>query len=595
MDKDYKTRLKHFAELKCKYQATQYEDSSPSNLLYLILRKVDLDIELSELELNWLRKRKLFETIEIIELEKFKLGERKRLEIEFSQLKTKYKVSNNWDTSVTSFLYSILWKLEAGNNLTDSEFKLLQDNRLTQTVEIVQDMRRFAALKQKYKATKVQDSFPNSHLYKILNRLDTETSLTQSEYQWLLNHKLSETIEIFQQQESARQAKFTELKAKYQASQHPDKELSSQLYLILQKLDTDTKLIASEMHWLKKQKLTGTITIAEELEKKREFTALKVKYKATKYTDLSLNSDLYNLLKKIETHPQLNKSDIKYLRGINLTETIEFANQKYAFILNSRIESGGVLSDGEIDWLRNNKYEDIIILAQKKHFAILKKKYGLIDPALPMEPFYEIMLKIEKKERLDPVLVFQLIEEDLLSHDGKIARAYYRLEAEFYESEMKRTGNKWSIPNASSCWRKAKEPEEALKITNLDLNKIKDNKLKSAISVSRGAAFRDIYKLDDAEICAMQAIDYQPETHQPYTLMGAICYDRYAYDKGNVWFEKAIKLGAETEDIDAEIKRILKNAKNDDKRDEAAQYLLKKDAKRYAWAKDYLKKQNTQK
>ncbi|MDP5337833.1 MAG: hypothetical protein NWQ28_04565 [Nodularia sp. (in: cyanobacteria)] len=595
MDKDYKTRLKHFAELKYKYQATQYEDSSPSNLLYLILRKIDLDIELNELELNWLREQKVFETLEIIELGKFKLEERKRLETEFSQLKTKYKVSNNWDKSVTSFLYSILWKLEAGNNLTDSEFKLLQDNRLTQTVEIVQDMRRFAALKQKYKATKFPDSFPNSHLYKILKRLDTETSLTQSEYQWLLNHKLSETIKIFQQQESARQAKFTQLKAKYQASQHPDKELSSQLYLILQKLDTDTKLIASEMHWLKKQKLTGTITIAEELEKKREFTALKVKYKATKYTDLSLNSDLYNLLKKVETHPQLNKSDIKYLKGINLTETIEFANQKYASILKLRIESGGVPSDAEIEWLRNNKYEDIIILAQQKHFAILKRKYGLIDPALPMEPFYEIMLKIEKKDRLDPVLVVQLIEEGLLSSDGKIARAYYRLEAEFYESEMKRTGNKWNIANASSCWRKANEPEQALKITNLDLNEIKDNKVKSAISVSRGAAFRDIHKLHDAENCAMQAIDYQPDTYQPYTLMGAICYDRSEYDKGSNWFEEAFQRGAKTEDIDAEIKRILKNAKNDDKRNEAAQYLLKKDAKRYAWAKDYLKKQNPQK
>ncbi|WP_414542760.1 hypothetical protein [Nostoc sp. CCY0012] len=595
MGKDDQIRFKHFAELKCKYQATQCEDLSPSNLLYLILRKIDLEIELNELEFNCLKENRLFETIEIFQLQKFKLGERKRLEAEFSHLKAKYKVSKTWEFSVESFLYPILWKLDSGNNLTDSELQFLQDNKLTQIVAIVQDIRKFSVLKQKYQATKFQDLSPDSKLYKILLKIDTEASLSESEYEWLLNHELFKTIEIFEQQESAKQAKFTQLKIKYRASKYPDTSLSSKLYLILQKLDTETKLISSEIHWLEQQGLTDTINIAEELEKKREFIALKVKYKATKYTDLSLSSDLYNLLKKIDTHPQLNKSDIKYLRGINLTETIEFANQKYASILKSRIESGGVLSDAEIGWLRNNKYEDIIILAQEKHFAILKRKYCLIAPALPIEPLYEIMLKLEKQERLDAVLVVQLIEKGLLSHDGMIARAYYRLEAEFYESEMKRTGNKWSIPNASSCWRKAKEPEQALKITNLDLNKINDNKLKSAISVSRGAAFRDIDKLDNAEICAMQAIDYQPDTHQPYTLMGAICYDRYQYDKGNVWFEKAIQRGAETEDIDAEIKRILKNAKNDDKRDEAAQYLLKKDAKRYAWAKDYLNKQNPQK
>jgi len=39
---------RHFAILKSKYQATKYENSSPSSLLYLILRKVDLGIEITE-------------------------------------------------------------------------------------------------------------------------------------------------------------------------------------------------------------------------------------------------------------------------------------------------------------------------------------------------------------------------------------------------------------------------------------------------------------------------------------------------------------------------------------------------------------------
>ncbi len=51
--KEYQNRLKHFTSLKSKYQATKYNDSSPSSLLYFILRKVDLGIELSNLEFNY--------------------------------------------------------------------------------------------------------------------------------------------------------------------------------------------------------------------------------------------------------------------------------------------------------------------------------------------------------------------------------------------------------------------------------------------------------------------------------------------------------------------------------------------------------------
>jgi hypothetical protein len=32
-------------------------------------------------------------------------------------------------------------------------------------------------------------------------------------------------------------------------------------------------------------------------------------------------------------------------------------------------------------------------------------------------------------------------------------------------------------------------------------------------------------------------MEVQPSSHHPYTLMGAICFDRY---EGEKWFEKAI-------------------------------------------------------
>ncbi|WP_306296879.1 hypothetical protein [Nostoc sp. TCL26-01] len=549
-----------------------------------------MGLKLNELEFDWLKEQRLLETIEVIQLQQFSAGEAKRIEADFAYLKSKYKITKPWEFSIDSFLYTILWKLESGNDLSNVEIELLQNNNFTQTVAIIQDLKKFKDLKKKYQATKYQDSFPDSRLYKILKKIDTEDNLNDSEYEWLLNQELFETIEIFEQQKSAKQAQFTQLKIKYNASQHPYTSLSSQLYQILQKLDADKKLMYSEIYWLEQQGLTETIAIAEELEQKREFTALKIKYKAAQYDNLSPTNYLYTILKKLDSESQLDEQDLTFITQAKLVETLKIANDKYADTLKLKIGKSVILSEVEITWLNNHGREDIILLAQQKHFEILKRKYGLIDPNLEMQPFYTIMVKLDNKERLDPLLVAQLLEQKMLSRDGKIAIAHYRLEAEFHEQELKRTGNKWQIPTASSYWRKANEPEQALKLTNLDLGKIKEGNLKSAILVTRGAAFRDMDELADAENCARKAMEYQPDSYQPYTLMGAISYDRSDYVEGDYRFEQAIQRGAKSEDIDDELKRVFRSTKNQEKRHEAAEYLLKKDVKRYSWAKSYLNK-----
>jgi hypothetical protein len=593
MLKESQNRLKHFAALKSKYQATEYSDSSPASLLYLILRKFDLGIELSDLEFNWLGESELKETLEAIkQQQQHRFQEFGNLEFEFSKLKSKYKATKNNISWQSSRLYFILLKLESGNFLNDSEVKWLKANSLHETNQIAQEVNRFIQLKSKYKAIQYQDSYPDSKLYQILKKLEVTERLSNSEYNWLINNELFETAEIFQQQESVKETHFAQLREKYQANLHSDLSLSSPLYLILQNIDAKNNLSELEINWLEQQGLSETITIAQELEQTREFSALKTKYKATEYQDSSPKSHLYKILKRLELSNQLGEQDINFLKKRKLTEIIEIANEKYTSTLKSKIDLGELLNESEIDWLQNNRREDIIILAQQKHFAILKRKYGLIltNPTLSIEPFYKIMVKLEKKERLDIILVAQLIEQNLLSRDGKIAVAHYRLEAEFYEQEIKRTGHQWDIPTASSYWRKAKESEQALKITDLDLGKIREGNLKSAILVTRGAAFRDIDNLADAESCARKAMKYQPNSYQPYTLMGAISYDRGDYVEGDYWFEQAIQRGAKTEDIDDELKRVFRSTKDENKRHEAAEYLLKKDSKQYAWAKYYLKK-----
>ncbi|NEP78454.1 MAG: hypothetical protein F6K39_09840 [Okeania sp. SIO3B3] len=70
--------------------------------------------------------------------------------------------------------------------------------------------------------------------------------------------------------------------------------------------------------------------------------------------------------------------------------------------------------------------------------------------------------------------------------------------------------------------------------------------------------------------------------------MGAICFDVGEYEAGYYWFEEARKRGADTEDMDKEIKRLVKETSKNNKRREIIEYLLEKDEIRYAWAREYL-------
>ena len=648
----FEVQVQHFAALKSKYQATKYEDSSPSSLLYLILRKADLELEITKFEWIWLQEHELLETRKAIEQEpQRKKEEPKKLDAKFSQLKSKFKVTRG--VPMSSALYPILWKLESENQLTNLEVKYLQEvHGLTETVAIVEDMARFAALKAKYRATKHQDSFPESHLYQILNKLEAEKPLNDSEVKWLKKQELFDTLGILQEKEAVREAEFAQLKDKYKASEYPETSVSSPLYQILKNLDADMQLSESELNWLEEHQLSETLNIVLEIEQKRHFAELKVKYKANQSEDLSRSSHLYKVLKKLDLDNQLGEQDINFLKKRKLTETITlaldkfaaslkskiqsgeplseadfdwvkqngrddvitFAIENYVASLKSKIQSGEHLSEADIDWLKQNGYEDVITFAQEKEFAALKSKYDVSNykDKTPSSPLYVILQKLDKGERLEPTDVAWLEENKIEASQpsysyygwqeerrsqgqrlfsGKIFTAYHKIEALFYEQQYKGTGNKWNLANASSHWRKAEQPRSALNLTeNLDLDKIKENKLKSALLTTRGGAFRDINKLDDTEKCALKAIEYQPQSHHPYTLMGAICFERGQFLEGERWFNEAIKRGASPRDQDAEMKRVVKNAKNG-KRREVVEYLLKKDPQRYAWAKFYRNRQ----
>jgi hypothetical protein len=405
---DLHVRVQHFAALKSKYQATNYEDSSPSSLLYLILRKADLEFEITDFEWNWLRDNKLGETIEAIEYEPQRRAEEiPKLDTEFSQLKSKFKVTKRHDLRLSSPLYPILGKLDSEHQLIQSEVNYLKEQGLTETLAIAQEMAQFAALKDKYKATRYQDAFPDSPLYKILNKLEAGEHLSDADSSWILTNELLETLDMYWQVEAEKKANFSHLKAKYQVSRNQDKLVDSLLYFILQQVDSEELLNEYEINWLVQEKLFEIVTINHQRAQKREFARLKVKYKANQYEDLSLCSPLYKILQKLEGDHQLEEAEIGWLQEQKLTDTLTIAHEKYATFLKEKIKSGEKLNESEVEWIKINDCKDLLAFLKQKHFAALKAKYQFVAlrSEIPPETTYEIMLQLEEGKRLDRLMV----------------------------------------------------------------------------------------------------------------------------------------------------------------------------------------------
>ena len=316
---------RHFAALREKYQIGQYKNSTSDSFLYMILRKAELGIQITSLELQWLVKNRLFRTIETISLQEYQADEFNRLEIEFLNLRSKYKIPEDLELSITSPVYSVLWQVEAGDFPTNSELELLNSYDLTETTSLIRDVLNFSKLKIRYKATRHLDHFPEEPLYSILAKLDVKETLSNFEADWLLKHNFEQTLNIYWQQEDERKSilEFSDLKIKYHIDFFPDTSISSPLYAILKKLKEKKDLENSECNWLEQQKLNKLIAIDQNRKNIKLFKELKAKYQATQYKSSDPSSKLFLILKNIEL--EITEEDIQWLINEELFETAEIA------------------------------------------------------------------------------------------------------------------------------------------------------------------------------------------------------------------------------------------------------------------------------
>jgi tetratricopeptide (TPR) repeat protein len=140
--------------------------------------------------------------------------------------------------------------------------------------------------------------------------------------------------------------------------------------------------------------------------------------------------------------------------------------------------------------------------------------------------------------------------------------------------------------HACSNYRKAKYPGIGLQITNQCATN--DNKLYAAILTTRGAAFKDLKDLLNAENCAQTALAYYRNEY-PLTLLGAIYYMYGRFAEGDKFFREALSLGASVDVRDEEIKIAVESAEAVERKI-IAEHLIHKDPNRYSWAEMYIEK-----
>lgn len=559
-----------------KYCVADYKDLPALNPLSFILRKAELSLDLKISEWVWLEQHQLVDTIDIIKnQENYRISIYLEVRSQLMQLKKNEFLyySINTIPAIDSEIAFILYKVNTQERLADSELRF-----------VGQGYHTFLDFNQRKQTHGIIEAIPfDANSKKIISKLENNKPFCATDIQWLCTHNASSFLIPLKNQ-------FSQLQAKYKANIHDKLDIDLLfLFYILQKLDENKRLELAEVEYLKTLDLIETL----EINQKIEFSALKKQYKATQIQDDAVNSHLYKVLKKLEAGLALPEQDINYLKKRKLFETIKFVYKKQTDSLIHKIIQGHGLRADDIRWCEEHGFEDIILQWLKKDYAVEYRQDK------QESPLYPILKKLKIGKRLtDDEVVWLESEKWLIKNEryerlpyssSKIFIVHHTLEAQFNESEFQRTKDYWKLANASAHWRKAEAPAFALQqTTDLDFKHIKPAKLRGALLTTRGGAFRDIDRLNDAEQCALEAIKHFPDSHHPYTLLGALCYDTGRYPEGDRWFEEAVKRGATLRDQDAEIKRILPKKKGDELK-KLIDHLLKKDPIRFSWVNKYKK------
>lgn len=195
-----------------------------------------------------------------------------------------------------------------------------------------------------------------------------------------------------------------------------------------------------------------------------------------------------------------------------------------------------------------------------------------------------VLRTLEQGQRLRPEDVVWLQTEAEDCWTDAVAAAYHLIEAEALTEAWRATGDLWAAVNASSHWRKCRQPEASLRLTEEALNADAATapKVRSALATTRGGALRDVNRQAEAKTLGEQAHALTPKDYRPCTLLGAVYIELGDLIAGHEWFKRAEQLGAAKATVDHDIRAILARM-SEAERYRVRGFLLEQDPERFAW------------
>lgn len=313
---------------------------------------------------------------------------------------------------------------------------------------------------------------------------------------------------------------------------------------------------------------------------------------------LTLMSQVYLLEQKLTGLHQLATGQITYETYLVAASAAQ-QERKQAAETERRVKEAERLAK-EAEWARKYKIQceaaeaarvaresDPKYIAKKKSQA-LRDKYGMgyIDQPL-FTRMMAILKGVDSGDRLaeNDVVWLKTEAEELFTTE--LQEAFHLREAEFFAGEYRQTKDPWNAVNASGHYRKCNRPEAALQLLDsASVHPLKDPKIKSAMSTTRGGVMRDMGQLDEARRLGEQGHKLKPQDFRPCTLLGAVHMELGNFGEAHDWYDKAEKRGASERAIDADLRNILQRA-DQGKLEAIKASLLAKDPNRYHWVKHY--------
>ncbi len=355
--------------------------------------------------------------------------------------------------------------------------------------------------------------------------------------------------------------------------------------------------------------------------------ALSLSERAKKYVvdDLSaavlIGRPLANILERLESNGTLSATALKYLRDNGLAAlhdyaagTISFADFGDAARLEydtRHLATAAQHIKDEEQRLKEEAAQKLLDDARQAEQKLAQERILAARLAYDRDPRniakakqlslreeYDLLGFIEQTYflRLMQILHrvdagFRLSEEELiwLSTDAEryftqeLRAGYHRNEARFHADEFRKTGDPWCAVNASSHYRKCRAAAVADDmLAGIDVDRLRDRKLQSALCTTCGGVKRDLSQWDEALDLGAKAHDLTPQDFRPCTLLGAVNIEIGAYELGRYWYNEAEARGASIKAIDDELRSIFLRA-DPARRAALRAHLLDVDPIRYRW------------